>query len=434
MTAWPHYQDTLACVHCGLCLPACPTYDVLGLEPDSPRGRILLARALAEDRIEDPAPVRQHLDQCLDCRACESICPSGVRYGQILEQARSTMAERFPVRDRRARLRGFLLSKVVARQGRLRLAFTLGRAAEVLGLRRLGEAIGLVPKATRDLLPRIPPAAARRSLAGVHEPEGTPRGTVALFTGCVMEQVFGELNRKTLTLLLANGFRVEVREQAGCCGRPVDARWPTRRGEAARRGQHRGAVGGRRGDPQRRGLRRGDARVRGAVRNRWGAGARRPQRRRLRLPRRAGPDRDAGTLPPPRRLRRPLPPVPRPGRAGRAPAAVGAGAGAGAGTEPPRGTLLRLRRHLQPQPAGAGQRDRGGQGRGADRDGRGGRRHRQPGLPDADPRRTSAGRATGCGSSTRWSCCCREAEPRTGRLALGPDQPGRPTASAAAGC
>lgn len=212
------YQATLDCVHCGLCLPACPTHHELGLETDSPRGRIFLVRALAEGRLDEPSGFRVHLDQCLGCRACESVCPSGVRYGEILESARGEIERRWPSTGFKARARRLLLTRVVAHQGRLRLAFRMLRLAEVLGLRWLAGKLGLLPELTARLMPHAPPAADRRPLAGTHEPAGECRGTVALFTGCVMEQVFGDLNRKTLQLLLANGFRVHVTPGQVCCG------------------------------------------------------------------------------------------------------------------------------------------------------------------------------------------------------------------------
>jgi glycolate oxidase iron-sulfur subunit len=212
------YERSLDCVHCGLCLPACPTYDVLGLETDSPRGRIYLMRALAEGRVEDPNAIEPHLARCLDCRACESACPSGVRYGEILETARSEMQARWPQRGLRARLRRWLLRAVVARKPRLRLLFTVLRAAERLGLRRLATVLHLLPKLAGELMPPIPGRSARAPLSGTFTPPGTSRGRVALFTGCVMEQMFGDVNRKTLALLLANGFTVDVPEHQVCCG------------------------------------------------------------------------------------------------------------------------------------------------------------------------------------------------------------------------
>lgn len=216
------YARTLDCVHCGLCLPACPTYRVLGVEADSPRGRIYLMRALEEGRVEDPNAIRPFLDRCLDCRACETACPSGVRYGEILEDVRGKLEQESPKRTFGAWLTRFLLWHVVARQRRLRFAFGLLRFAEVTGLRRLATWLRLVPRAAAELAPPVPPGRERRPIRpGLHRP---PAGTelrdvrVALFTGCVMEQMFGRVNHATLRLLLANGFDVDVTAEQGCCG------------------------------------------------------------------------------------------------------------------------------------------------------------------------------------------------------------------------
>ena len=226
------YARTLDCVHCGLCLPACPTYQTLGLETDSPRGRIYLIRALAEGRVEDQEVVRKHLDRCLDCRACETACPSGVQYGAILEEARSKIESHRTKPGLAAALTRFLLRQLIIRQKRLRTAFWLGRAAEVLGLRRLLSALRILPKSVDAIAPHVPPARDRQPLeTGLHRPAGPVRGRVGLFTGCVMEQLFGHVNRATLDLLLANGFEVVVPHNQRCCGAllvhaglPADAR------------------------------------------------------------------------------------------------------------------------------------------------------------------------------------------------------------------
>ena len=212
------YTRSLDCVHCGLCLEACPTYAELGLETDSPRGRIYLMRALAEGRVTDVDAIRPHLDQCLDCRACETACPSGVQYGQLIETVRGDLETRHPRRSFAARLTRFLLAHVVAHQGRLRWAFRFGAAAEALGLRWLAERLRLLPEPMRRVAPRIPKASERRPLAGRYAPPGTPRGTVGLFTGCVMEQLFGRINHATKDLLVANGFEIVVPENQVCCG------------------------------------------------------------------------------------------------------------------------------------------------------------------------------------------------------------------------
>jgi glycolate oxidase iron-sulfur subunit len=212
------YARALDCVHCGLCLSACPTYGVLRLETDSPRGRIYLLRALADGSLPDAAAVRVHLDQCLDCRACETACPSGVQFGRMLESARSELRAKQPDRGLAARLRAFALHAIVAHPRRLRAAFSMARLGQAIGLDRLAARLRLLPRGLAFLDPRVPPAAARRSLAGSYSPPGTSRGRVALFTGCVMEQMFGEVNRKTIQLLLANGFAVDVPADQACCG------------------------------------------------------------------------------------------------------------------------------------------------------------------------------------------------------------------------
>jgi glycolate oxidase iron-sulfur subunit len=233
------YARTLDCVHCGLCLPVCPTHQVLGVEADSPRGRIWLMRALAEGRVQDPESIRPHLDRCLDCRACETACPSGVRYGEILEATRASMTTRRPPRGMLARLLPFMLWHVVAQQRRLRALFALLRTAELLGLRWLATKLRLLPRAVAALAPTVPPAAERAPLpTGLHHPPPhvAPRGVrVALFTGCVMEPLFGRVNRATLRLLLANGFEVDVPASQRCCGALlVHAGRPDRARELAR--------------------------------------------------------------------------------------------------------------------------------------------------------------------------------------------------------
>ncbi len=172
MTTTDAYARSLDCVHCGLCLPACPTYNVLGLETDSPRGRIYLMRAFAEGRIDKPGNIRPYLDRCLDCRACETACPSGVQYGEILEHTRSEMETNHRAKSIGARLRRLLLWRVVANQGRLRLACDLLRLFEVTGLRWLASRLRLMPRRFDRLGPRMPASKERMPLTGFHSPKG----------------------------------------------------------------------------------------------------------------------------------------------------------------------------------------------------------------------------------------------------------------------
>ena len=212
--AAPHAAGVRAldpCVHCGFCLPACPTYEVTGDEADSPRGRIVLMRALAAGDLSplDPA-LGEHLDACLGCRACEPACPSGVGYGEGLADARAHLA----------RARGFpplarLVLAVFRREFLWRPALALatlwrdtGLAARLAGWGRVGFGMGMIAgTAPWSRGTGAGPAAA-----------GATRGRVALFRGCVMDTLFAHVNAATARTLRANGYEVVEIAGQGCCG------------------------------------------------------------------------------------------------------------------------------------------------------------------------------------------------------------------------
>jgi len=210
---------TLDCVHCGLCLPACPTYRISGREGSSPRGRIALMRAAAEGRIPLAGGAAEEAALCLGCRACETACPSGVAYGQLLEQARHALVRAGLRRGPGPWLERQLLRHLVPRPARLRAAVTLLAALQRLGLDRLARP--LLPPALRqrhELLPQIPDRSERRHLPPVLPAAGRRRGRVALLEGCIMPELFGRVNRITAELLARNGFEVVVPAGQGCCG------------------------------------------------------------------------------------------------------------------------------------------------------------------------------------------------------------------------
>jgi glycolate dehydrogenase iron-sulfur subunit len=219
----PGWEDvharSLDCVHCGLCLPACPTYRETGREVSSPRGRVYLMRGAAEGRIPLSDVLAEEAFLCLACRACETACPSGVRFGAMVEQAR----ERIDAAGLRGglarRVERLALRGLVPHRRRLHLAFDLLALAQGLRLDRL--AAPLLPRRLREaraLLPRVPPRAERRWPDPVLPARGPRRGRVALFVGCVMPELFGRVNAATARVLTRNGFEVVVPRAQGCCG------------------------------------------------------------------------------------------------------------------------------------------------------------------------------------------------------------------------
>jgi glycolate oxidase iron-sulfur subunit len=207
-------QGLDACVHCGFCLQACPTYLALEDENDSPRGRLLLMRALVDGTlsVSDPA-VELHIDRCLGCRACETACPSGVPYGELLEATRATMAPTHPVPwIGRAILWLFA--------GRIRLAVALG-AARFFRATRIPGALGRLPGRIgfgMAMLAASRPALDRRS-RHAYRPQGDARrGRVAVLHGCVMAGLFPATNRATIRTLVANDYRIVKAPGQRCCG------------------------------------------------------------------------------------------------------------------------------------------------------------------------------------------------------------------------
>ena len=203
-------EKFLDCVHCGLCLSACPTYVELGTEMDSPRGRIHLMKALEAGELPVTADVARHLDLCLGCRACETACPSGVRYGELIESARSFVEAKYerPLADR---LRRRLVTLVFPRPQLLRALLLPLRLLELIGvlpaLRRVSGLVDMLPTLRRwDPLPEVA------------EPRAAARQHVALLAGCVAQVLFAETNRATVRVLTRNGCRVTTPPAQTCCG------------------------------------------------------------------------------------------------------------------------------------------------------------------------------------------------------------------------
>jgi glycolate oxidase iron-sulfur subunit len=198
----PSDDDLATCVACGLCLPHCPTYRLTGEESASPRGRIAAMRAVAEGRANVDATFARFMDLCLECRACEDVCPSHVPFGRMMERARVQIE---PLRTRRARFVRWLgLNVALQRRWVLSLIRRLTPVARPL-----------LRKRVRSLVPRGSPG--RRVPTSV-EPEGPARGTVAILTGCVQDQWYRSATRATARVLARNGWRVIAPRHQTCCG------------------------------------------------------------------------------------------------------------------------------------------------------------------------------------------------------------------------
>lgn len=214
-------QELLACIHCGLCLEACPTYVVTGNENDGPRGRIYLMRAVAEGRLENTSVAfGRHIDRCLGCRACEQACPAGVSYGQLLEASREELLHAQPKPDLTNKLLRFALRRVWLSPARLRLLFGAARVFRNLGLSRLL----LKSRLARAISPRMEFGMALLESSRPIFKEKTADQTgdrgeaVSLFRGCVGEGLFARVNRATTRVLQANDFQVSAPEDQVCCG------------------------------------------------------------------------------------------------------------------------------------------------------------------------------------------------------------------------
>ena len=212
------------CVHCGLCLASCPTFSELGTEMDSPRGRIFLIKSLAEGRIGLTDSTVAHLDLCLDCRACETVCPAGVPYGRLIEAARAEIERQRPGGAVRRAFRWLNFGLLLGRPRALRAAaggLRLYQASGLQALVRLSGLVRLLPgtlPAWEALLPSLPPAAERAPLPALTPAIGPRRARVALLTGCVQSIVFGAHNQATARVLARNGCDVLAPAGQGCCG------------------------------------------------------------------------------------------------------------------------------------------------------------------------------------------------------------------------
>lgn len=219
------YSVVQQCMHCGLCLPTCPTYDATKLERNSPRGRIALMRAIADDRLKPTLAFAEEMYYCLGCLACMTACPAGVNYAELFEHARAEAEESGVLHSaRRGLLRAFTLRWLFMDLHRLQLLGLMLRFYQQLGLQafvRRSGILRLLPTRLRELECMTPTVQPRFSgeLIGTSTPAfGPAKYRVALLTGCAQDLIFSDVNRDTAEVLARNGCEVFTPPAQHCCG------------------------------------------------------------------------------------------------------------------------------------------------------------------------------------------------------------------------
>jgi len=219
------YSVVQQCMHCGLCLPTCPTYDATKLERNSPRGRIALMRAIADDRLEPTKAFADEMYFCLGCLACMTACPAGVNYAELFEHARAEAEQSGALHSpRRSLIRGFTLSWLFMDLNRLQLAGRALRLYQQLGLQRLVRRCGflkLLPKRLRELeamTPTVQKQFSSELISPTTSPVGPRKYRVAVLTGCAQDLICSDVNRDTVEVLARNGCEVWTPPEQHCCG------------------------------------------------------------------------------------------------------------------------------------------------------------------------------------------------------------------------
>lgn len=218
----PRQFDLDRCVHCGLCLNACPTYRELGLEMDSPRGRVYqMVQVAGGAPITDS--YREHIGLCLACRGCETACPSGVRYGRMVEDARAEIEAHSARGPLESRLRRFVFERLLESRGLLSVAGSMLYLYEASGLKRLVRALGVMKLIGRlgdleQLAPSAEPPFFFSQIGRTFPAQGARRYRVAMLAGCIANISFARLNEATVRVLQKNGCEVAIPEGQGCCG------------------------------------------------------------------------------------------------------------------------------------------------------------------------------------------------------------------------
>ncbi|MFC5471512.1 (Fe-S)-binding protein [Cohnella suwonensis] len=218
------YDQLTNCMRCGFCLPACPTFRETGLEPESPRGRIALMKAVADGIMDPDQAFQDQMNHCLGCRACEPACPADVKYGQLIEQARDAIEDHADHSVPMTGIRKLFFKGILPHRRRLKWLGRSLAAYQKFGLRHMVRGSGMMrlfPKHLREMEKIIPDATGRgvvERLGAVYPAKGEMIARVALFRGCIMDVLFAETNVNTVKLLAEAGFELVIPKEQVCCG------------------------------------------------------------------------------------------------------------------------------------------------------------------------------------------------------------------------
>ncbi|GIN89310.1 (Fe-S)-binding protein [Siminovitchia terrae] len=222
------YEAANMCVQCGYCLPACPTYESMGNEAQSPRGRINLVKMAAEGKIDLQQDLAEPIDLCLGCRACEVACPVNVPYGHIYESAREVIALQQKEEQKKlsagVKVRDQVLNKLFPHQNRLRFFGNATWLYQKTGVNKVAQKLKLVNKVSEPMgqfekiLPSVESPSKRYKFGDAFPSRGPKKMTIAFFSGCIMDAVMSKINRLTIELLQSVGCEVHIPKGQNCCG------------------------------------------------------------------------------------------------------------------------------------------------------------------------------------------------------------------------
>ena len=218
------FSGILDCIHCGLCLPKCPSYVILGTETDSPRGRIFLMKSFSEGAVEVNKVFKKHFDLCLGCRGCETACPSGVKYHRLFEEVQKVIKENIEPPLISRFLKRIILYHIFPFPGRLRFVFTILRFYQKSGLQKMVRSSGILKIFSKKLdlserfMPDVTSFRVQKFDVKSEEQGGNSRKKVGMLRGCVMDYIAPETNRSTVRLLQKCGYDVRAPDNLHCCG------------------------------------------------------------------------------------------------------------------------------------------------------------------------------------------------------------------------